>query len=434
MNKGLCSLGLLTFLIAGTPAVAQDTAPLITEDNQSALITEDNESTLIKRKSIVIVRKRSEKVETRGLKLGDFVFLPAVDLTEYYDDNVFATDGGEKNDLITVVTPTFELKSDWQQHEFNLDAGVEAVRHVDLATENTDNAWLNMNGQYDFSKRAHLLAEASYMRDHEDRGSADAEAGENPTEYDDRSIGLGYSGSKGNHFFKINLNTRRLDFHNVDSPSGTIDYDDRDRDEDVAGLRYLFRYAPKIAFYFDTVSDRRDYRQTPDNEGNDRSSEGSRYAIGIEGVGDNKVGRVFVGRLNRDYQSPGFDDAEESDFGLQLHWKIYPSTNLLIRTRRSIEETTLDNSPGYLMQNNLLRLSIALSKGRSLTLDLIAAEADYAAIERKDDYLNYGVAYSQQLLPNLEFRIDAHRAERDSDIADEDYAINQVFFQIKAAL
>ncbi|MDH3760583.1 MAG: outer membrane beta-barrel protein [Gammaproteobacteria bacterium] len=425
MNNGLCSLSLLVLLIVGTQVAAQETAPLITKDS---------ESTLIKRKSIVIVRKRSEKVETKGLKLGNFDFLPAVALTEYYDDNVFATDGDEKNDLITVVTPTFELKSDWQQHEFNLDAGVEAVRHVDLAAENTDNAWLNLNGQYDFSKRSHLLAGVSYMRDHEDRGSADSEAGENPTEFDDRSVDIGYSGSKGNHFFKFNLNTRRLDFHDVDSPSRTIDYDDRDRDEDVAGLRYLFRYAPKIAFYFDAVADRRDYRQTPDNEGNDRSSEGSRYAVGIEGVGTNKVGRVFVGRLNRDYQSPDFDKAEESDFGLQLRWKIYPTTNLLLRSRRSIEETTLDSSPGYLLQNNLLRLSIALSKERSLTFDLIAAEADYAAIERQDDYLNYGVAYSQQLLPNLEFGIDAHRAERDSSTTGEDYRINQVFFRVKAVL
>ena len=426
MKKGILPLCLLVSTIVNLPDVsAQDSTPLIVKDS---------ESTLIKRKSIVIVRKRTEKEETKGIELQNYVFLPRINVAEYYDDNVYATGNGEKSDLVTVVTPTFELKSDWQQHAFNVDAGVEVVRHADLAAENTDNLWLNMNAEYDINRGNQFLAGISYIQDHEDRGSADAEAGDGPTEFDDSLVNIGYSGSKGNQYLKLAINTRRLDFKDVDSLSGAIDYDDRDRDEDAVGLRYLFKYSPTTAFIVDTVTDRRDYRQTPDNEGNDRNSDGYRYTVGFERVASSTVVRVSVGRLTRDYRSDEFENADESDFGFQLRWKLNPTATLTAKTSQSIEETTLDNSPGYLMQNNLLRLNLSLSDEKSLIFDLIDSKADYAAISREDDYLNFGIAYSQQLLSNLKFGADLHRAERDSNIEGEDYEINQIFFRIKAAI
>ena len=426
MHKGSLSLCLFILLLVNVPQVsAQETAPLVSEDS---------ESKLIKRKSIVIVRKRTEQAETRGIELENYVFMPNITFTEYYDDNLFATDSNEKSDWITVVTPTFDLKSNWKQHKFNVDAGFEAVRHSERASENTDNAWLNLNGQYDTSKNGRLFAGYSYMRDHEDRGSVDSEAGDEPTEFDDISIDLGYSGNQGSHYFKIALNSRRLDFDDVGSPLGTIAYNDRDRDDDKIGLRYLFKYSATMAFFVDTETDRRDYRQTPDNEGNDRNSDGLSYAVGFEWVSPGTVGRVFVGQLERDYESSAFEDADETDFGLQLRWKISPVTNLIARSSRSIGETTLDNSPGYLLDNLLLRLNVALSEEKALSFGLIGSTADYFAIDREDDYLDLGVEYSQQLFSNLKFEVELHRAERESNIDGEDYNIDQIFFRINAAI
>lgn len=426
MNKGLLSVCLLTLLFTSADNVfAQESA---------TLNTKETESSLIKRKSIVIVRKRTEKEETQGIKLDNYIFLPSFTITEYYDDNLFAQDGNEKNDWITVFTPSFNLKSDWKQHKFNAGVGLEAVRHVDFATENTDNAWINMNGQYDFSKNRRLFAGISFIRDHEDRGSADAEVGSEPTEFEDYSVNIGYSGNKNSHYFRLAIDTRRLDFDDVSSPFGTIDYDDRDRDEGAFGVRYLYKYSTTMAFFVDAVDDRRDYRQTPDNGGNDRNSDGLRYAVGIERVTPNIIGRVFVGQLTRDYQSAVFDEAEENDFGLHLRWKISPATNLIARLSRSIEETTLDNSPGYLMDNNLVRLNVALSKEKALIFDVIDSQADYFDIDRRDNYLNYGITYNQQLLSNLKLGVELHRAERNSNVTGEDYKINQIFFRIKAVI
>lgn len=426
MHKGSLSLCLFILLLVNVLQVsAQETAPLVSEDS---------ESKLIKRKSIVIVRKRAEQAETRGIELENYVFLPNITVTEYYDDNLFAAESNEKSDWITVLTPTFDLKSNWKQHEFNVDAGFEAVRHSDRASENTDNAWLNLNGQYDISKNGRLFAGYSYMRDHEDRGSVDAEAGDEPTEFDDISVDLGYSGNQGRHYFKIASNSRRLDFDDVGSPLGTIDYDDRDRDEDLIGLRYLFKYSATTAFFVNTVTDRRDYEQTPDNEGNDRNSDGFGYAVGFERVSPGTVSRVFVGRLERDYESSAFDDADETDFGLQLRWKISSVTSFIARSSRSIGETTLDNSPGYLLDNLLLRLKVALSEEKALSFGLIDSTADYYAIDREDDYLDMGVEYSQQLFSNLKFEVELHRAERESNVDGEDYNIDQIFFRINAAI
>ena len=416
-------------------------APLLITFGDGVAAQEDDklaippgESTLIKRKSIVIVRKRGEKEESEGMKLKNFFLYPSISLTEYIDDNVFAADESEQDDLVTVITPALELKSDWTVHELKIKAGLEAVRHADLSSENTDNAWLELDGRYEFSQTNRVLAGFTFMRDHEDRASADAAAGENPTEFDERSASIGLSGNRSNHFYRLMLDSRKLDYDDVGSPLGEIDYDDRDRDERSLGLRYLYRYKPSRALFLELEADERDYAQTPDNEGIDRNSDGTRYAVGAELIGSDYVGRIYAGRLERDYAGTGFENADELDIGWRLNWKLSDSTRLIFGSRRSIEETVLDNSPGYLMSNASVRLRYAVTREKTLNFDLIGANADYFSIDRDDDYLNLGIGYHQQVMPNLAFDVDVHHASRNSSVATEDYRINQVFVRLRASL
>ena len=403
------------------------------EEISSSILPKD-ESTLIKRKNIFIIKKRIEKRETKGIVLGNYVLSPSVFLTEYYDDNIYATNTGTRDDLITVITPTLNLKSNWEKHAIELDAGLEITRHADLATENTNNAWLNMKGKYVLNKKHNLFVGLDYIRDHEDRTSPDAEAGYEPTKFYDTSANVGYTGHKGNNYFSLVYKNTNLDFYDVNSLSGIIDNDDRDRNDNAVGLRYLYKYSPSGALFIKAVLDKRDYVQTLDNEGNDRVSDGYRYSAGLELVGENTVSKIFIGSLNRDYQSSVFEDAKEFDFGLQHNWKFLSSSSLAIKVSRSIEETTLNGSPGYLMTDGSMYLSFSLASNKILSFETMLSTAEYYSNSRKDDYFDYGVGYSQKILNNLQFSINLHRGERDSNITGQDYKINQVFLHINAAI
>ena len=419
------SLGTALCLAANTCVIAQDL------DGDS---TKADETTLLKRKSIIVVRKRVEEVDTKGIAIGGFVFSPAISLTEYYDDNIYATDVNELDDFVTVITPTFDLKSKWDKHAFDLNAGLEVSRYADYTNENTENYWLNISGRYDFTPGQNMFGGIAFMQDHEDRASPDAEAGDFPTRFDEYNANFGYVGAFGNHYFKLALSGTVLDFMDVTSSSGLIDNDDRDRTEQAIGLRYLYKYSPASAMYIEGVLDQRDYDQVPDNDGNDRNSTGYRYAAGFEWVTVASVTKLFVGGLGRDYDSSAFEDPSETDFGLSYIWKFTSSSSLTLQVKRSIDETTFNNSPGYLMTDGSVTLNFAVGAGKSLSFDVIAATADYYGIQRQDDYFNYAVGYAQQIVDNLTFGVDLHRSERDSDISGEDYTINQVFLRIKGVI
>jgi uncharacterized protein (PEP-CTERM system associated) len=60
--------------------------------------------------------------DAKGIDLGGFRLFPGAALSETYDDNIFAKDGGEKTDLITAVSAALLAKSKWSRHELQIAA------------------------------------------------------------------------------------------------------------------------------------------------------------------------------------------------------------------------------------------------------------------------------------------------------------------------
>jgi len=382
----------------------------------------------------VLVKKRAEKLPGRGIPVGSFLFVPSIALAEYHDDNIYATETNKQRDYVTVISPNFDLASRWSRHKLDINAGMDLSRYADFTSENTNDYWLGISGRYDFSARQNVFGGLNYSREHEDRASPDAAAGDTPTRYDEYLAHLGHAFISGKHRTRIAYTADRLDFQDVTSSGGVIDNNDRDRIEQALGLRYLYAYSPVMALYLDGVVDKRDYDITPDYTGNDRNSTGYRYSVGMEYAGVANVLKLFVGQLARDYQSPLFKDPSEFDFGLNYSWKWGLASRLSIQGGRRIEETTFDNSPGYLMTNASIALRLGISKDKSFILDASKATAEYYGIIRTDDYYDYAVSYNQLLVENLRFSLELRRGQRDSSVAGSDYVINQVFLRISGVI
>ena len=433
MRKSLHKILPIYLVVASFCAFAITSIDIYAEEVTSIILPKD-ESNLIKRKNIFIIKKSNEGIDRKEIILGEYIFSSTVLLSEYYDDNIYASDTGVRDDLITVIAPSLKLKSNWDKHSIELDGGLEVTRHDDFTTENTTNGWLNMKGKHELSKEHKLFAGIDYMRDHEDRVSPDAEAGEEPTEFYDTAFNVGYTGHKNNNYIGFVYKISNLNYFDVNSSGGIIDNDDRDRNENTIGLRYLYKYSPGGALFIKAVLDKRDYVQLLDNEGNNRISNGYRYSTGLELVGDKTVSKIFIGTLKRTYQSSAFEDATEFDFGLQHNWMFLSSNSLAFTVNRTIEETTLNSSPGYLMTNGTMNLSFSLSRDKFLRFDTMLSTAEYYSNSRKDDYRDYTLGYSQNILKNLQLSININRSERNSNIPAQDYIINRIFLHMNAAI
>src|SRR5574338_1062826 len=51
-----------------------------------------------------------------GIRGEGFYFYPHYTQTEMFDDNIFAVSGAGKSDLISIFSPAFQVRSDWNQH------------------------------------------------------------------------------------------------------------------------------------------------------------------------------------------------------------------------------------------------------------------------------------------------------------------------------
>ena len=423
------SISFAVMLAACIPAVSD----VFAQEAESAFpISSDTD--LTRRSSVVIVKKRDEQIQSKGIAVGSFLLIPAISLTEYHDDNVYAAETNTHPDYVTVISPTFNLNSQWSKHKLDINAGMDLLRYADLTNENVDDYWAGISGRYDFSAKQNVFGGVNYTRDHEDRASPDAVSGDTPTTFDDYLAHVGHAFVGGRHRTRVAYTVNKLDFQNVTGSSGIIDNSDRDRTEQALGLRYLYKYTPVTALFVEAVVDKRAYDQTPDFAGNDRNSDGYRYSLGMEHVGTTSVLRIFAGSLGRDYQSAVFENQSAFDFGLDYTWNFGAASKLVVHGGRAIEETTFDNSSGYLMTDASVRMQVGISPGKSLNLSAIKSTADYYGIDRTDDYTDYSLGYSQQLLANLLVSLDLRRSKRDSNVAGSDFTINQIILRISGVI
>ena len=73
-----------------------------------------------------------------GVKMGAFYLYPQIEMNGGYDSNVFAQSSslGTTGSLYTTVSPTFELRSNWSNHQLRLVAGAGAGFYASAPTQN----------------------------------------------------------------------------------------------------------------------------------------------------------------------------------------------------------------------------------------------------------------------------------------------------------
>lgn len=126
-----------------------------------------------------------------GVRLGGFLLFPDLSVSESYNSNIFATDTNKRDDFITTIEPSLDLRSDWNNHALNFHADAPVVRHADETDENYTDYTLATNGRLDVARDLRLFGAAGYRVRHEERASPDNQGGAEPTEYSVTAASVG---------------------------------------------------------------------------------------------------------------------------------------------------------------------------------------------------------------------------------------------------
>ena len=327
----------------GTSPAVRGSSPAATGAQELPRGAED-----VPRGETVTTRQRPEVIPL-GMRVGTFLLFPKVSVTESYDDNIFRTESDEKSDFITVVTPAFDLRSDWNNHAFNLRGDASFGRYLRREKENFENFNVDADGRYDITRNIFIFGFLGYSQLSEDRGSPDDVGGVDPTEYDVRRASVRYFHRLNRVSFRLDAGAEKYDFDDVATGLTTrANNDDRDRLQTQVALRAAYEIVPEYeAFVRGTVNNRA-YSTQVDDGGFSRDSQGyemvAGVAVDLTGI---TFGDVFVGYREQWFDDDNLSTIEGITAGANITWNVTPLTTVHGGIVRRVEETTAAGTGGF---------------------------------------------------------------------------------------
>ncbi len=375
-----------------------------------------------------------------GYHFDGFRIRPSVSLMGKFDDNIFATDSAEESDFITVISPALSIDSTWDKHSLRLRFGADVGRYAEFDAENYNDYWTTLDGRYDLSSETNIFGGIGFGFEHEGRDSPDAIAGGlSPSTYQSTNAHAGIKTVQDKTTLRMGMTYEDLNFDNSLTANGsTIVNDDRDRALYGLGIRATQALDSGDQFYAQALWDARDYQQTTDQNGYYRDSDGYRLGVGFET--DPKQAQsyaLYLGYLNQDYDDARFDNVEAVDFSASLKLSPNPQTKISADLLRTLNETTLSGSSGYLYTSLSGKLEYKISPRLVPSLSLGYAEADYQDSGRNDETYSAEAALRYYLASNAFVTAGYRYVERDSNDfglinSSDDYTNNIAFVTFTA--
>ena len=375
-------------------------------------------------------QEKAAATKKPGYHTGNFRIRPSLSVTGKYDSNIFATDRDTVADWITVVSPQLRIDSTWTEHSLNFKAGAEFGRYWDYDAENYLDYWASAEGRYNLSPATDLFGGLGISFEHEGRDSPDATVGGlEPTTYRTMNAHAGIKTTLGDTTYRLGGTYEMLDFNDA----GLVINDDRDRDLFGFGIRATHKLDPQNEVFLQALYDERRYDERTDSSGYRRDSDGYRAALGLKrdfGSGNNA--EAYVGIIIQDYDDKRFDSVSATDFGGRLTFTPTESTKITANLQRSLNETTLAGSPGYLSTALSGRLEYRASPRLIPHLSFSYALADYLEIGREDETYSAEAGLRYYVARNAYISTGLRHVTRDSNDAgllfgSDDYEKNSIF-------
>lgn len=375
--------------------------------------------------------------DAAGLRAGAFMVYPEASVTGTYNDNIYATNTGETDDFITTLATGVSVQSSWSRHALNLNAGLEQLLYADNSDEDRLNWNVGGDGRVDITRDTSFSAGLSYAQLHEDRGEANAVGlAAEPTEYSVFRANAALDHRFNRVTTRLGATYADYDYDSVPLiGGGTLNQDDRDREQFEQSLRLGYNVSPDTNVYVQGTLNQRKYDQQPPAVPLNRDSDGYSIVGGSEFRLSNLAqGGVYIGYQEQEYDDPTLPDISGLSYGASVDWFVTPLTTVRFEAAATIEETTTPGASGYMDQSVGLRVDHELMRNVILGAHAGYANLDYEGVGRSDDVIRAGLGVDYLLNRNFSIGVGYDFTDRDSNVGGFDYTRNQIGLTLRAAL
>lgn len=368
-----------------------------------------------------------------GLQLGPVILHPALSITAMNDDNIFLTETGTEDDVITALRPSVMFALPWRAQRFRLGYKAEIFFFAENEKENTVNHAISADVNFRFLPGLRLWLRDHYLDTHDPSTSeAQSRTGDprTPRTQNDAELGVGYSVSPKTDLELVLL---RADHHYG-----------RERDD---ALNHTVHTASLMAsnqvFPKTSVVLRYRFRHTDfsDLEPTELDKDNHTHA-GFAGVRFDPTAKV-VGTLLVGYAGKFFEADSEPDgrplenetavtADASVEWTPRPKTAMRFSLTRDIEESSTDGASSF----NSTRVGLRLHQHflLSFTAEISAAyqRDDFNGLDRRDDLWQGKAVMRFALRQWVQFALGYEYARRDSRDANFDFTVNRFWVGVSS--
>lgn len=348
-----------------------------------------------------VATRQHPEFDPPGIRMGGFILYPSVTLDEVFDSNIYATQGHDTSDLITVLQPKLELKSNWNVHQLNLHASGDIDWYAQHSRENYANYDIGADGRLEVYHDAWISGGADYSLWHLPRTSPNNIVGQaDPTEYNQASANVVGHKEFGNLFVELGDSYNRYDFTNAQTFDGrAIMWERQNHDENEVSVRTGYTIQGLYELYVKGAYNTRNYDSTSDMSGFNRNSNGYTVLVG----GKYNLTGITSIDLFAGYRSQDYDDVRLGTFsaptgGAKITWNVTPLTTVTGEITRDIDETIVVGAAGYFATKETVAADHELLRNLILHLQLSHEADDFQNIGRTDDV--YGVGLGAKYMMN----------------------------------
>jgi hypothetical protein len=405
-----------------TPAAAQSAGRMAAASDAQTNFARD--------RNVAVMQRPREGYEAVGLRMGSFMAYPKVSLGAEHNDNIYATDGAEIDDLVWRVAPEINVSSDWSRHALNAYARASILRYQDFGTEDSEDLSVGASAQIDMQRNSFISLGADWADLVEPRTSPNAAVGAlEPTAYETTAARAAVSHELNRLRLSGGYSFKSFDYEDGRNLAGGIVAQQyRDRDEHVVTARADYAVSPATALFVEVSRNVRDYRLARPAVTLVRDSEGTQALVGSNfELSATTRGEIAVGYLSQEYDDPTLGDIDGFGARAQVEWFPTQLTTVTFTGSRTIEESASPGSAGYTSANVGVKVDHELMRNVILTGNVSQGKDDYQGITREDDRFNAGVGATYLLNRHVGLTVAYSHMDMDSSgVGGQDFKVNKV--------
>jgi hypothetical protein len=352
-----------------------------------------------------------------GVRMGAFYLYPQVEMNGGYDSNVFAQSSslGTTGSLYTTVSPSFELRSNWSNHQLRFVAGGGVGFYASAPTQNYVNFNLLGDGRLDIDYDFYATGSFGVIRNTEALGTPNSVAAGAPTVAYSAPLNLGLY-KKFNRFF-VNPTVSATKFwyedYSVITSQG-LPAASRERTEYLESIRFGYELTEDFSVFLQPNLNQIRYVQTIDSAGQNRNADGATLTTGVTWkLNEISILEGSVGYTQLNDQSLGNTSAYT--VGLSGTWTGYAPLTIRPNISRGINQSALSSYSAYVSSIIGLDFNYIIHDAWTMVGGLSYTTADYTPVPgagvgpRTDTYLRgqLGVLYTLrpqvQIGPTFEY-------------------------------